>query len=419
MPSTCPKRPHVVIVGAGFGGLWSARTLAKRNVDVTLIDRNNYHTFFPLLYQVAAAELVPTDIARPVRSIFRDADNITVLMAEMTGLNTETKSVCTTVGDVQYDAAVLALGSEPTFFGVKGAAEHAFPLRWMRDAIPLRHRVLTQFEKAKTAPPEDRARLLTFTVVGGGPTGVEYAGALSELVHGPLARDFRWVDTDDVTIILLEAGETVLAGMPESLSRYACDRLARRSVEVRTGAIAEEVGADFVRLANGDCVNTETVIWTAGVQGEPRVAEWGLPVGRAGRVPVEPTLEVVGYPDVYVVGDLAYLEDADGQPLPQIAQVAIQQGRRAAKNILGRAAGQEASVFRYKDLGMLAVIGRNAAVAHVFGRTFKGPVAWVLWLVIHITWLIGFRNRMLVLVNWGWNYIFPLRSIRLILPSDR
>jgi NADH:ubiquinone reductase (H+-translocating) len=410
-------RPRVVIVGAGFGGLWAARTLAKREADVTLIDRNNYHTFFPLLYQVAAAELVPTDIAHPIRSIFRRAPNIQVRMSEMTGLDLEARVVRTDSGDLPFDALVLALGSEPAFFGVEGAEQHAYPLRWMNDAIPLRHHVLTRFEVAQNADAERRGRLLTFVVVGGGPTGVEYAGALSELVHGPLLRDFPWVRSEDVAIELIEAGPSLLSGMPDPLARFAQERLARRKVRVRLGVAVQSVSSDCVRLSDGTRLPTDTVVWTAGVRGEPRMAAWGLPVARGGRVPVTPSLELADHEGVYVIGDLAYLEDGAGRPLPQVAQVAIQQGRRAAHNILLRARGEEPHPFVYRDPGMLAVIGRNAAVAHVFGRTFKGWLAWLLWLAIHITWLIGFRNRALVLVNWGWNYVFFRRAIRLILPT--
>ncbi len=332
-------RYRVVIVGAGFGGLWAARTLANQDVDVTLIDRNNYHTFFPLLYQVAAAELVPTDIAHPIRSTLRRASNVRVRMAEMTGLDLEGHVVRTDDGDVTYDSLILALGSEPTFFDVPGAEQHAFPLRWMSDAIPLRHHVLTRFEAAQTADPERRRHLLSFAVVGGGPTGVEYAGALSELIHGPLLRDFRGVAADEVSIELLEASDTLLAGMPPKLAAYASDRLRRRRVNVRLGAAVAAVGRDSVRLSGGEELETETVGWTAGVQGEPRASDWGLPVGKGGRVLVTPMLDLEGQPEVYVIGDLAYLEDAEGRPLPQVAQLAMQQGRRAALNILARRRG--------------------------------------------------------------------------------
>ena len=412
-------RPSVVIVGAGFGGLWAARGLSNRPVEVTLLDRNNYHTFFPLLYQVAAAELVPTDIAHPVRAIFRRAPNVTVRMAEMTGLDLDAREVHTSGGRYPYDYLVLALGSEPSFFGVDGAAEHAFPLRWMDDAVPLRHHVLTRFEAATTADRERRARLLTFVVVGGGPTGVEYAGALSELIFGPLLEDFPDVAADEVRIELVEAFDSLLRGMPAKLAQYATERLAHRRVTVRLGATVESVEASSVRLAGGESISTETVVWTAGVRGDPRVAEWGLPVGRGGRVPVTETLCVEGRPEVFVIGDLAYREDEHGEPLPQVAQVAIQQGRRGARNILRVVAGEQPDAFRYKDPGMLAVIGRNAAVAHVFGFAFRGLAAWLLWLGIHISWLIGFRNRALVLLNWGWNYVFFRRAVRLILPEGR
>jgi len=339
-------RPRVVVVGSGFGGMWVTRGLANRPVDVTLVDRNNYHTFFPLLYQVAAAELGPTDIAHPVRSTFRRARNVTVRMAEMTGLDLAGRRVLTDRGELPYDYLVLALGSEANFFGVPGAAEHAFPLRWMDDAIPLRHHVLTRFEAAAGADAERRAQLLTFAVVGGGPTGVEYAGALAELIFGPLLEDFPGIAPEEVRIELLEAGDTLLLGMPAKLARYTQERLARRRVRVRLGATVTEVAVDRVQLSDGTTLPTETVVWTAGVEGDPRVARWGLPVGRAGRVPVTEVLSVEGHPEVFVIGDLAYSEDADGRPLPQVAQVAIQQGHRTASNILRVAAGRSALPFR-------------------------------------------------------------------------
>lgn len=409
-------RPRVVVVGAGFAGLWAARTLRNAAVDVTLLDRRNYHTFFPLLYQVAAAELGPTDIAYPVRSIFRKARNVHVRMGEALRIDADRREVHTEAGLLPYDVLVVAIGSESNFFGIDGADRHAFPLRWMDDAIPLRQHVLSRFETATTLTGEARQRALTFVVVGGGPTGVEYAGALSELVHGPLLRDFPDIERDEIRIELVEAGPMVLAGMPPELATYALERLKKRSVGVRLETAVQGVGPTEVRLAGGGRIDAETVVWTAGVKGDPRVASWGFPVGRGGRVPVTRALTLADRPEVHVVGDLAWLEE-DGAPLPQVAQVAIQQGRHAAENILRSLRGASPLPFRYKDLGMLAVIGRSAAVAHVFGRSFRGFIAWILWLGIHITWLIGFRNRALVLVNWAWNYVSFRRAVRLILPT--
>ena len=278
------SRPRVVIAGAGFGGLWTARGLAGRGVDVTLGDRNNYHTFFPLLYQVAAAELVPTDIAYPVRSIFRRAGNVEFRMGEVRGVDLEGRRLLTSGGELPYDRLVLALGSVPDFLGIPGAEEHAFPLRWMDDAIPLRHHVLTRFEAAAAVTePESRRRLLTFVVVGGGPTGVEFSGALAELINGPLLKDYASVDADEVSVVLLEASGGLLAGMPERLGAYAADRLGRGRVQTRLNARVDEVRPDAVVLSGGELLATETVVWTAGVQGtrlsEHGASRWGRAAG--------------------------------------------------------------------------------------------------------------------------------------------
>ena len=389
-------------------------------MDVTVVDRNNYHTFFPLLYQVAAAELVPTDIAYPVRSILRGARNVSVRMADIVRVDLGARRVHTSEGTLEYDALVLALGSVPAFYGVPGAEEHAFPLRWMEDAVPLRHQVLRRFELADAAADaERRRRQLTFAVVGGGPTGVEFSGALAELVYGPLLEDYPGIGADEVSIVLIEGSETLLGGMPPKLGRYAHRRLGRRHVQVRLGARVEEVAPGSLVLAGGEVFPTETVVWTAGIQADPAVRAWGFPVGPGGRVLVTDALNLEEHPEVYVVGDLAHVEDPRGDPLPQVAQVAIQQGRRAADNIRRSLEGRELRAFAYRDPGVLAVIGRNAAAAHVFGRAFTGLSAWLLWLGIHITWLIGFRNRALVLVNWAWNYVFYRRAVRLILPGLR
>jgi NADH dehydrogenase len=405
-----------VICGAGFGGLWAARRLVGEPVDVLLLDRNNYHTFFPLLYQVAAAELAPGDIAYPVRSILRKAPNVRFRMAEVCGLDLPGRSVITRSDRIPYDHLVLALGSVPNFFGVEGAAEHAFPLREMDHSLPLRSQILTCFESASHDPdPERRRQRLTFVIVGGGPTGVEYAGALAELVYGPLRIDYPDLCAEDASVILLEAMEGLLGGMSETLGAYAVRRLRSMGVEVRTSAKVTRIAPDQIELDGGESIPTETVVWTAGIQGDPRLRGWGLPVTRGGRVAVAPPLHLVDHPEVWIAGDLAWVEQ-DGVPLPQVAPVAMQQGEAIADNVLRCARGEEPKPFRYEDPGMLAVIGRNAAVADLGGRRFTGFLAWVLWLLIHIAKLIGFRNRALVLVNWAWNYLRYERAVRLILP---
>ncbi len=412
-----PSHSRIVVVGAGFGGLWAARRLVRHGLQVTVLDRNNYHTFFPLLYQVAAAELGPGEIAYPIRSLFRREPLVDFRKAELRELDLEARTIITDGGSLDYDYLVLAPGSVPNFFGVEGAAGHAFPLRTMDDAILLRYHVLACFERAAQASHlEERRALLRFAIVGGGYTGVEYAGALAELIYGPLLKDYRDISPDEVDVSLLEGEGRLLPGMPGRLQEYALARLEKRHVTVRFGSRVLAVRSDAVVTSAQGELATHTVVWAAGVQGDPAVRRWGLPVGLSGRVPVEDTLQVPGHPEVFVVGDLAFLE-VEGKPLPQVAQVALQQGSTAADNIAKLVAGKAPGTFAYKDLGMLAVIGRNAAVASVRGRSFTGFTAWVLWLTIHLTWLIGFRNRALVLVNWAWNYVFYRRAVRLILPE--
>ena len=424
--------PRIVVVGAGFGGLWATRRFVSSGLGVTLVDRNNYHTFFPLLYQVAAAELGPSEIAYPVRSLFRSHPLVEFRRANVHSVDLGDRIVEAGESRVEYDYLVIAPGSVPNYFGVKGAARNAFPLRTMDDAIPLRYHVLNCFERAaQMADPSERKSLLRFVIVGGGATGVEYAGALAELIYGPLLKDYGSIARDEVEIRLLEGGERLLGGLPVRLQEYARVRLERRGVRVLTGSQVVEVASDRVLTRGSDDpmrpeagaagpnageTDTHTVIWAAGVQGDPAVGRWGLPVRSDGRVPVESTLQVPGHPEVFVVGDLAYLE-AGGQALPQVAQVAMQQGGIAADNVVRMIQGEAPAGFTYKDLGMLAVIGRNAAVARLWGRSFTGFVAWILWLVVHVAKLIGFRNRALVLVNWAWNYAFYRRAVRLILPD--
>lgn len=416
-------RTRVVIVGAGFGGLEAARGLAGSEAEVLLVDRHNYHTFYPLLYQIGAAEIDAAEIAFPVRRIVRKWLNVRFRMAEAREVDLgDRKLLLAAPGGeaewVRFDHLVIAAGSDAHFFGVPGAAEHAFPLRQVEHGLALRNHVLSAFERAEAEPnPEARRRALTFVIVGGGATGVEYAGALAELIYRPLLRDHVLLSADDVRILLLEAGSRLLAGMPERLGVYAGRRLRGMGVEVRTGSSVRRVEAHAVELEGGERVAADTVVWTAGVRGASVGAAWGLPADRQRRVVVRPTLEVEGVPGVWVIGDLAAPAD-DGPPLPMVAPVAMQQGERAARNILLRARGEDPLPFRYDDPGLLATIGRNAAVARMFGRTFTGFPAWLLWVVVHIARLIGFRNRIVVLTNWAWDYLRFERVVRLILPLD-
>jgi len=413
---TTKNMPRVVIVGAGFGGLWAARGLARTEFRVTLIDRNNYHTFLPLLYQVAAAEVEPEEIVYPVRSILRPLRNVDFLLAEVKGVNFAARKVETSLGEVPYDYVVLGLGSTTHYFGVPGAAEHAFSLKTLDDGVRLRNHILCCFERTAQLNPAERRRRLSFTIVGGGPTGVEFAGALAELLRGPLRRDHPHLDFREARVTLLEARDALLPTLPQVLARYALERLRTMEVEVRLNAAVSEISAQAVHLKDGTVVPTETVVWTAGVRGDPAAGAWGLPADASGRVTVLPTLQVSGFPRVFVIGDLARSQEA-GATLPMIAPVAIQQGTLAARNIRRQEAGEEPLPFRYRDRGMMATIGRNAAVAYLGGRSFTGFPAWLVWLGVHLYKLIGFRNRLFVLINWAWDYFLFERTVRLILPS--
>jgi len=406
----------VAIVGAGFGGLWAARTLARSPVDVSLVDRNNHHTFLPLLYQVAAAELEPEDIAYPVRSILRKWQNVRFILAEVKGIDHDGRLLETNGPPIAYDFLLLATGSLSQFFSVPGAAESTFPLKTLQEGVVLRNQILCCFERAaQEKDPERRRRLLTFAVIGGGPTGVEFAGALAELIRRPLVKDFPTLDFREARVVLLEAAEELLPGLPERLQTYTLARLRGMGVEVHLRARVSQVTNEVVRLQDGAVFPAQTVVWTAGVRGDSLAHECGLTALPNGRVPVLPTLQAPGHPEVYVIGDLAHLEEG-GCPLPMIAPVAIQQGVAAARNIVRQVAGQSPVPFRYRDPGTMVTIGRNAAVVRLRGRSFTGFPAWILWLVVHISKLIGFRNRLVVLINWAWDYLFYERAVRLILP---
>lgn len=409
--------PKIVIIGAGFGGLWAARALRRKPVDVTLIDRNNFHTFLPLLYQVGAAELEPFAIARPVRTIVRGQENLQFLHATARRLDLDRKLVHTDRGVYAWDYLILAPGTVAFDFGIPGVRRHAFPLKTLEDGIALRSHILARFEAALHVPdPGRRAAILRFLIIGGGPTGVEFAGALSELIRGPLRKDYPFL-RDEASVVLVEAADRLLTGLPESLSTYARRRLERMGVDVQLDTLVERVEGGRIGIRRGEErreIVGETVAWTAGVRGAP-TDRWGLPTGRDGRIETEPTLQVPGHPDVFAVGDIARTA-RDGEPLPMLAQVAMQGGERAAENVVRLSRGDRPQPFRYRDKGLLAVIGRNAAVARVAGRNFTGFPAWVLWLGVHIVYLIGFRNRFAVLLNWAWDYVFFERVARILIP---
>ena len=407
-------RPTVVIVGAGFGGLRVARALRKAPVDVILLDRHNYHLFQPLLYQVATAGLEPEQIARPVRAILRGQRNFEFKMVEVTGLDSAAKQVLTDAGQIRYDYLILAVGGETNYFGLESIRRHGFVLKGVVDAVALRNHVLSCFERAMLEPDAERRRaLLTFAVVGGGPTGVEMAGALSELIRLVLVKDYPRLNVKDVRVLLLEATRHLLATMPERLREAAAETLWRKHVEVRFGAAVEDYDGARVRLKGGEVIPAHTLIWAAGAKAAALTDRLGLPTARQGRVTVTPTLQVPEHPQIYVIGDAAYLEDG-GQPLPMMAPVAIQMADTAARNIVRQLRNEPPAAFRYRDPGSLATIGRNAAVAHIGGIAFKGFVAWVVWLIVHIIQLIGFRNKMFVMMNWAWDYFFYERAARLI-----
>ncbi|MFN2571015.1 MAG: NAD(P)/FAD-dependent oxidoreductase [Gemmatimonadales bacterium] len=404
----------VVVVGGGFGGLNAARALRRVAVNVVLLDRNNYHLFQPLLYQVATAGLEPEQIAKPVRAILRGQKNFDFRLVDVRGVDVAQRRLDTSAGPIDYDFLVLSPGGETNFFGLESLQQNGLGLKDIPDAVAIRNHVLTCFEQAMLEPDPDRRRAtLTFVVVGGGPTGVEMAGALSELIRLVLVKDYPRLNIKDVRILLLEATDRLLAAMPERLREAAGRTLWRKWIEVRFNAAVADFSGERVRLKSGEMIPAHTVIWAAGVRASRLNAALGVPAARQGRIAVEPTLQVPGHPEVFIIGDAAYHEE-NGVPMPMVAPVAIQMGKWVAGNIARALEGKPLAPFRYRDQGTLATIGRNAAVAHVFGINWSGFPAWVMWLVVHIVQLIGFRNKLFVLLNWAWDYFFYERAARLI-----
>ena len=417
MPNTGCARKTVVVAGAGFGGLWAAKTLAGTGVDVVLVDRHNFHTFLPLLYQVAAAELEPSQVAYPVRGVFRRHRNVRVALGQVLGIDFENRALLTDGPPIPYDCLILALGSQTNFFGVEGAPEHCFGLKSLEEGIALRNHIMRMFELASlTDDPALQRELLTFAVAGGGPTGVEFAGALAELIRGPVAKDFPLLNLSQARVVLVEAGHKVLGPFHESQQRYALNTLGRKGVEVHLGAVVSKVGPDRVDFKDGSSLPTRTVVWAAGVSGPDAARDLGLEVGPGGRIPVGETLQVRSHPEIFAVGDMSWFEGPGGA-LPMLAPVAMDQGRAAARNALRLLEGKKLKPFRYSSKGIMATIGRSAAVASLGRLRMMGFGAWAVWLFVHLMMLIGFRNRLAVLINWAWDYLFFERSVRLIIPA--
>jgi NADH dehydrogenase len=405
----------VLIVGGGFGGLSAARALRRAPVQITLIDRRNHHLFQPLLYQVATATLSPADIAAPIRGILRRQRNAETLLSEVADFDLAAREVVLADGDrIGYDYLIVATGATHHYFGHPEWAEFAPGLKTIEDATQIRRRFLLAFEAAEQEPaPELRRALLTFVVIGGGPTGVEMAGAMAEISRHSLQRDFRRIDPSTARVILLEGGERLLAGYHPELSAKSEEALREIGVEVRTGSIVTRVEADAVYVGE-ERIPTRNVIWAAGVTASPLGGRLGVPTDRVGRVRVERDLSVPGYPELFVVGDLAAMYDAHGRPLPGVAPVANQQGKTAAANVVRSLAGKPPRPFRYHDRGSLATIGRRRAVLQTERVRVFGWVAWAAWLFIHIFFLIGFRNRVSVFLQWAWSYFTWQRGARLI-----
>jgi NADH:ubiquinone reductase (H+-translocating) len=408
------SRPRVVIAGAGFGGLTCARALKHAPVDVLIVDRNNYHLFTPLLYQVASALLDPGEIARPVRELIRPLHNADFRQAEVSGVDFGGRRLLTDHGPIDYDYLVLATGAQSDYFGNSALAEHTFSLKGLDDGLAVRNRILSQFEASRWAvDPATRHGLLTFAVVGGGPTGVEMAGAISELIRLVLRKDYRDLDINEVRVVLIDAAPYVLGAFVPSLREAARKSLLKKGIEVMLNARVDAVTKSGIRLASGEDVGARTVIWTAGVRASDLGTATRVELARQSRIKVDNTLQVPGHPVVFVIGDLAGAEDR-GAPLPMLIPVAMQAGKHVGASISDMVRNGGASAFRYKDPGFMATIGRNSAVAQLGRVRLSGFLGWAMWLAVHLVNVISFRSRILVLVNWAWDYLFYDRPIRLI-----
>ncbi len=411
---TDPQKPHVVIIGAGFGGLEAAKLLGCEPVRVTVIDRTNYHLFQPLLYQVATAALSPADIAAPIRAVLRKCSNMDVMLADARSIDVANKRVFTSEREIPYDYLILATGSRHSYFGNDQWEKLAPGLKSLEDAVEIRRRLLLAFEYADRVT-DDAARqaAMTFAIIGGGPTGVEMAGAISEIARYTLAEDYRHIDPSSARVILIEGGDRVLGGFPEDLSASALKQLQALGVEVITGEHAKNLTEEGLEVA-GRFIPCRVKIWAAGNSASALGKTLGAPVDRAGRVMVNADLTIPDHPEVQVLGDLANFSHQTGQPLPGVSPVAMQQGRHAARNILSMLDGGKAQRFWYWDKGSMATIGRNKAVADLNFVHFSGLPAWLAWLFVHVIFLVGFRNRVAVLLQWAWAYVTFNKGARLI-----
>jgi NADH dehydrogenase len=419
---TVDLRSRVVIVGAGFGGLYAARALAKQPVDVLVIDRNNFHTFTPLLYQVATCGLEPEEIAYPIRGIFSDIENLHFMLGEVEAFDLEARTVMVcangeTTRREPYDYLIIAGGSVTNTFGNKAVDRYGFGLKDLREAVTLRNHLLRMFERAAWAGDSaEQEALTTMVVVGGGPTGLETAGALYELYTNVLRREYDFLKRFEPRVYLVEAMDRLLLPFPERLQQAALEQVRDMGIEVILNNPVDTVGEDHVRLKDGREIRTHTLVWGAGVKASPLAEMLGVELARGGRVPVRPTMQMTDYDNVYVVGDMAYLEDDKGHAYPMLIPVAKQQGILAAKNLVRQLRGEAEQPFRYVDRGIMATIGRSRAVAWIFNRiALRGYLAWISWLGLHLITLMGFRNRFNVLVNWTVNYFTYDRSVRIIL----
>jgi NADH:ubiquinone reductase (H+-translocating) len=414
MENTPTEKPHVVIVGAGFGGLEAAKKLARENVRVTVIDRTNYHLFQPLLYQVATAALSPADIAAPVRAVLSKSKNVEVILAEVQSVNVDSKKIKTTDAEIGYDFLILATGARHSYFGHNEWEKLAPGLKSLEDAIELRRRLLMAFEYAEKVTDEAaRKAAMTFVIIGGGPTGVEMAGAIAEIARYTLAKDFRHINPSEARVILIEGEPRLLASFPEDLSTSALKQLVDLGVEVRTATRATNLTEAGVQVGN-EFIPCRVKIWAAGNNASFVGKTLGAPVDRVGRVVVNDDLTIFGHPEVQVIGDLANFSHQTGQPLPGVSPVAMQQGRHAARNVLAMIAGSKPRPFRYWDKGSMATIGRNKAVADLKFVHLSGLPAWLAWLFVHVIFLVGFRNRLAVLFQWAWAYFTFNKGARLI-----